>query len=405
MSTHFTIVRSALLLLQRLRSQTRPGFVRMGCGIGALVALVVLGNTPFVRAAIDIGPETGTPAQGPQFVYLPVVIGVSESDQPVGSTLQPTGEPTATVIGVSPTTTATSEPSTPTLPATQETTATPSASATATATDEATATLTSTVTDTPTETATSTLTATATDTATSTATETRTATATQTATPTTTVYVDDAFTRAATGWASAPTGGSYTLLGTTSSFSVTNDVGKMAVPTPGNSRIARLNGVSAQDIDLSFRFALDKLTTKANAYVYGVGRHQNNNTEYRASIRLASNGQVGVRAAYNNAASDTLLGTSEYLLPSFTYTPGTFLRVRMQIEGATAPIMRLRVWVDGDAEPTTWQVNVNVNDTAGTAALGAGSVGLQSFVGGNANLSDVPITFSFDDFRVTNIVP
>jgi hypothetical protein len=212
------------------------------------------------------------------------------------------------------------------------------------------------------------------------------------------VYADDAFNRTATNsWSSAGTGGAYTLLSTAADYDVAGNVGTILLAA-GANRSAVLLGASALDVELSFRFATDRLAVGGNQFVYGVARRVSTSSEYRIKVRLPVNGQVLVQASSVTANAETALG-AEVLVPGLSHTAGGFIRVRAQVSGTNPTTLRIRAWADGTVEPTTWQYSVT-NSTAGLQA--PGPVGVRAYM--SSAITNGPALFTFDDFRATNLV-
>ena len=68
-------------------------------------------------------------------------------------------------------------------------------------------------------------------------------------------------------------------------------------------------------------------------------------------------------------------------MSGLSYTAGTQLNARLQVQGTSPTTLRLKVWANGSAEPTAWAATV----TDSSAALQfAGSVGLRSYLSGSA---------------------
>jgi len=112
---------------------------------------------------------------------------------------------------------------------------------------------------------------------------------------------------------------------------------------------------------------------------------------YAARVRLEPGGVLRLYLLQNQ----TLL--SQYLLP-FTYTPGQVLHARLNVTGTSPTTLSARVWRDGTAEPSTWQVS---GSDATPALQVAGSPSLLVAV---SSVSTVPTTtIAFDDFEVTRV--
>ncbi|HSH79672.1 MAG TPA: FG-GAP-like repeat-containing protein [Herpetosiphonaceae bacterium] len=250
---------------------------------------------------------------------------------------------------------------------------------------------------------TATLTPTWTPTATSTATPTNTtgATSTPTKTPTNTptpvsatVVASDQFNRTVVnGWGSANTGGAYTLVGTSSNFSVNGTTGRMVVPSAGVSRGALLPSVSAQDVDLTVRVQTDKLAAGSSLFAFVVARRVSAGNEYFGRLRLEPGGAVKLRASRVVAGTETLLGT-ETTGAGLTHQANSPLLVRLQVVGTNPTTLRMKVWASGQTEPSSWQYSTT--DSA-TALQAAGGVGLRSRISSGG--TNAPVTFTFDDFQ------
>jgi PKD repeat protein len=214
--------------------------------------------------------------------------------------------------------------------------------------------------------------------------------------PALTTYVSDSFSRTvANGWASATsTGGAYTLDGTSSNFSVGSGMGTIVAPSAGANRAALLNSVSATSVDITFRVRVNKLPSGGNLYIYGEARRNASNA-YRPKLIILPNGTVQVHAGVVVNNTESALG-SPVTVAGLSYTANSWLWLHAQVSGTNSTTIRIRTWLDGQAEPATWQYSA----TNSTAALQtAGSVGLRCYVSGG--ISNAPLTLNFDDYMVT----
>lgn len=213
-----------------------------------------------------------------------------------------------------------------------------------------------------------------------------------------TVYASDPFGRTVVdGWGSASTGGSYTLQGSAGDFDVTGSAGTIALTAAGANRSAVLAGVSALDVDLSFRVATDKSAAGGSQFVYGIVRRTTSTSGYRAKIRLAPDGAVFIQAGSVTDNKETSLG-SEVRVSGLTHTPGAFIQLRVQATGSAPTTLRMRAWAGGSSEPTTWQYTVT-DSTSGLQS--AGGVGLRAYLG--SATTNAPLLVTFDDFRATGM--
>ena len=212
-----------------------------------------------------------------------------------------------------------------------------------------------------------------------------------------TVYASDLFSRTlVNSWGSANTGGAYTTQGTVADFDTTGTTGTITLPTGAANRSAVLAAVSARDVDLSYRVALNKVPTGGSLWSYGLLRRINATNEYRASMRFAPGGGVYISASTVVNGAEVGIGT-EVRVTALTATPGAFFRVRAEFTGANPTTIRMRAWADGGTEPTTWQYTA----TNSAAALQvAGGVGLRNYLGSGA--TNAPFVVTVDDLSATS---
>jgi len=212
--------------------------------------------------------------------------------------------------------------------------------------------------------------------------------------PSSTLAADTFGRTVSNGWGSANTGGAYTLEGSSANFSVGGGVGSMVLPATGATRATLLPAVSARDVDITFRVRSDKAAVGGAQYVYGVVRRNSNNA-YRPKIILNTNGTVAVHAGQvvNNSESSVAPSVT---VPGLTHTANSFIWVRAQVTGASPTTIRVKAWADGQAEPSAWHFSAT---NSNSALQTAGAVGLRAYI----SSTNVPITFSFDDFSVRSL--
>jgi PKD repeat protein len=188
------------------------------------------------------------------------------------------------------------------------------------------------------------------------------------------------------GWGSAPTGGAWTIGGNAASLQVSGGTGVTTLPA-GSTRTATLNAVSSTATDSRVTFSLDRVPAGGGAYETLVGR-QVGASYYAASVWLKPAGAVAL------VLKQTAAAVSVVSIPGLVYTPGTELQLRLQVAGTAPTTVRAKLWVKGQAEPTTWTATA----TDATAALqSTGSVGIQSYV---SSTGGATVVTRFDDFEV-----
>ncbi|MEP7377971.1 MAG: PKD domain-containing protein [Chloroflexota bacterium] len=212
--------------------------------------------------------------------------------------------------------------------------------------------------------------------------------------PTFTTYVSDSFDRTVTGgWASANIGGAYGLYGASSNFGVGSGVGTIVAPSSGANLAALLNAVSVTSVDIRFRVRVNKLPSAGNLFIYGEARRNANNA-YRPKLVILPNGTIQVGAGVVVNSTESAMGALA-TVPGLTYTANAWLWLRAEISGTNPTTIRVKAWLDGSAEPVSWQYSAT---NSNAAVQIAGGVGLRLYVSGG--LSNAPVTFNFDDFLV-----
>jgi len=205
-------------------------------------------------------------------------------------------------------------------------------------------------------------------------------------------YASDSFFRTlASGFGAADLGGTWTLGGTTSNFSVNGGAGRL-VAGAGVSRTATLNSVAQSSTEVNVKVSFDRASTGGGIYFAVQGRRINSSNDYRVKVRVLSNNTVSAQLVRTIGGVETVIQNLA-TVPGLTYSVGDVLRVRLQADGVGTTQLRAKVWKDGTVEPATWLLQAS--DT--TASLQApGSVGLWFYLSGTS--TQVPVTMSIDDF-------
>ncbi len=205
-------------------------------------------------------------------------------------------------------------------------------------------------------------------------------------------FVADSFTRTVSGgFGTADTGGVWTAAsGGASAFSVSGGVGRASM-APGSSRQIDLLGTTRTSTDVSTDLALLANPSGSGAYAALVGRRVNATSDYRVKLRLQAGGAVTAQLVRVVNGGETVLATLG-TVPNVTYTNGTVLRVRLRVTGTGTTALSAKVWRDGTAEPSAWQLSAN--DTTASLQV-AGSVGYWFYPSSTATTN--PTVFTVDD--------
>ena len=208
-----------------------------------------------------------------------------------------------------------------------------------------------------------------------------------------TVVASDDFSRTvASGWGSAVVGGSWTSL---SSLSVSGGAGRISLAA-GQTRAPALSSIAVDDLAASLVFSADKVANGGGLH-FSYVVHKSSAGEYRLKVRTLSTGAVQVSMTKVVGTTETTFASQT--LTGYTYTAGAKLQVRLETEGAGASTtLRGKVWPDGTTEPAAWTVT---GSDSVSSLQGAGQIGVVAYATGT--VTNVPVTVSVDDIRVTSL--
>ncbi len=203
----------------------------------------------------------------------------------------------------------------------------------------------------------------------------------------TTVLARDAFgTARSNGWGTATTGGAWTHLGSTASYSVASGAAKQVISAAGATRISSLTGVQATASDTTVSVTLDKTIAGAAAQIAVVGRVVGTDG-YSARVKYQTDGTAQLSLMEGGTAlATTSLGT---------VAAKSAQQVRVQVVGTAPTTVRAKLWKSGTTEPTDWQLTATGSNATYQKA---GSVALNAYLAGSATVA--PLTVSFRDLTV-----
>jgi PKD repeat protein len=197
----------------------------------------------------------------------------------------------------------------------------------------------------------------------------------------------DEFDRAVTGgWGASDLGGAWATTGGNAAFTVAAGNGTISL-APSQTREGRL-AVSSTSAVLDATFASDIASAGGTTSITLHGRTVGTSV-YSARVRLEPAGVVRLYILRD----ETAIGNS-FVLPT-TYTAGQVLHARLSVTGTSPTTIAAKVWVEGQTEPASWQLQ----GTDSTAALqAAGGVGIKA---SSSSASTNPVTkISFERFAV-----
>lgn len=203
------------------------------------------------------------------------------------------------------------------------------------------------------------------------------------------VLASDGFDRTATGgWGAADSGGSWSLNGPASSFSVSGGAGRLALSRTGSGPGAQLTSVKNESSDVRAELSLSQTVNGGGAYLWLVGRGTLSNG-YREKVHIDPRGRITVSLTRHVNNAEILISSAP--LPAVTYTRGMSLSLRMQVEGTSPTSLRAKVWAKGAVEPSSWQVDAT-DGAPGTQ--GARGIGVSAYLSKSA--TNVPIVLTVD---------
>ena len=199
---------------------------------------------------------------------------------------------------------------------------------------------------------------------------------------------------ASSTWGDAVTGGTWSLTGTASNFSIASLLGKMSTSAASSDRIARLTSISENGplylkCQINFGVLSGENYTKAGI----LARVIDTSNFYRICIGVQySPGGKAFFQIYKNVGGT---GTQLASVQGFNVYSGMKVNVRVWIRGTSPTYISIRWWLDGEPEPDTWMLETQDSQAALQAA---GAVGLW-YINTSGNTTTTIVYF--DDFEVS----
>lgn len=211
-----------------------------------------------------------------------------------------------------------------------------------------------------------------------------------------TVYASDQFGRTvAAGLGSADQGGSWTLTGAASLYTVGGGVGTIKAAIAGAGPQAFLPTITARDTDAQVAFSIDKAPTGGGFYVYLASRHIGN-SDYRLKIQVPASGVATLTLVKVVNNTETVITTKA--IAGLTVAVGDVVRLKLRVTGSGTTTLSGKAWKVGTTEPATWPLTGT--DTQAELQA-AGGIGLKAYLSGSS--SNAPVTASFGNLLVQAI--
>lgn len=176
--------------------------------------------------------------------------------------------------------------------------------------------------------------------------------------------VYDTFARTvASGWGTADSGQTWTVVGTAANYAVGSGYGSTTFPSTGIAHIA-LAPAPAPDIDMYVDIATDALATGNSLFGGPLIRATDNNNHYMCRLEFTAANAIGLTIRKRVTGTETVLGA---LTTRLTHVAGTFYRVRFQVIGDS---LRAKAWLTTLPEPGNWMVTATDTSITSTANIG-----------------------------------
>lgn len=202
----------------------------------------------------------------------------------------------------------------------------------------------------------------------------------------------DAFgTAQATGWGNADSGGSWTLNGSDSFFSVASGLGRINLAA-SRGPSAYLGSVLTTGSDSQVTVSLDKIGNGGGTFLGAMARRVGT-AEYRGKVKIDATGLATLQLTRLSGGTETTLDS---FATGLTVTAGQQLQLRVQATGTSPTTLRAKLWRAGTAEPGAWQLSTTDNTTA---LQSSGSPGLLAYMSGSA--TNAPVNALFDNYVVS----
>jgi hypothetical protein len=206
----------------------------------------------------------------------------------------------------------------------------------------------------------------------------------------TTATAKDAFGRTvAGGWGSADVGGAWSVVnGAAANFAVNGSTATITAPKANNPQLAQLGSVAVRDLDAKVDLGFPSPASGSGGFFsYLVARQQPGGGHQRVGLYLTAAGSLLLRGQTSTGAhlfADVDTG--------LTFSPGTSVTLRIQVEGANPTTVRAKAWKTGTAEPAAWKVTAT--GTSGPQV--PGTLGLRA-----VNTTTNATTLAYDNLNAS----
>lgn len=210
------------------------------------------------------------------------------------------------------------------------------------------------------------------------------------------LIASDSFERTvADGWGSADLGGAWDIAGgNLANTDVAGGEGLLLLPSGAStSRTIHLPATPVRDSLAEVTYTLTGTPDASSTYA-GLEARVSGTTKYRAMVWHRSDGTTWLITQEHPENAN--LGVLTTGIPN--WTSGSKWHMKMETTGTDTVTVKAKVWLDGSAEPATWQLSHT--DTPADSRTGAGASGIY----GNRNSNGTTdFTLAYDDYRLTDL--
>lgn len=186
-----------------------------------------------------------------------------------------------------------------------------------------------------------------------------------------TIYASDTFNRTVgNGWGSANVGGAWAVQTNAGNWSVAPGSGTI-VTSSSSAEIATLP-VNVQDVDALARVTLHQPPSGSSYIAHLLLRYQSASSFYAVGV-YQTGGSANVQAHALNGSNVQIIPNTDTGIKA---GDNNRLWIRAEAQGINPTTLRIRVWQDGAAEPTSWLAAASDSTTA---QQGPGTVGLHTY--------------------------
>jgi len=171
------------------------------------------------------------------------------------------------------------------------------------------------------------------------------------------------------GWGPSVDGRSWTTTAP-SSTSVAGGSARVA-SNPGTQTTQTLSGGMPQDATVSALLWPESRTSTGNGPTISLVGRSEGKSSYQARVRFGTAGvNLWISRMDARGAESVLVSTK----PIASLAAGQKVRAEFSVSGQSPVVLKARVWIDGTAQPTSWQQTISDSSDARVRAAGSAAV-------------------------------